>query len=95
MTSEQSFAAKSSPEQMARSGAVFRIERRGKDYSAYGILPVAILPCAGSRDEVSELALAEAFAKGGWEKVTCLYRDQEIPEERCWIRGPGWCLAHS
>jgi protein-L-isoaspartate(D-aspartate) O-methyltransferase len=30
MTSDQGFAAKSSPEQMARSGAVFRIERRGK-----------------------------------------------------------------
>jgi protein-L-isoaspartate(D-aspartate) O-methyltransferase len=88
-------AAKSSLEQMARAGAVFRIERRGKDYLAHWILPVAIFPCAGSRDEVSERALAEAFAKGGWEKVTRLYRDQEIPEERCWIRGSGWCLAYS
>jgi protein-L-isoaspartate(D-aspartate) O-methyltransferase len=51
--------------------------------------------CAGSRDQVSERALAEAFAKGGWQKVTRLYRDQEIPEERCWIRGSGWCLAYS
>jgi protein-L-isoaspartate(D-aspartate) O-methyltransferase len=95
MTSEQGSAAKSSLEQMARAGAVFRIERRGKDYSASWILPVAIFPCAGSRDEVSERTLAEAFAKGGWEKVTRLYRDQEIPEERCWIRGSGWCLAYS
>jgi hypothetical protein len=34
-------------------------------------------------------------AKGGWQKVTRLYRNQEIPEERCWIRGSGWCLAYS
>jgi len=44
---------------------------------------------------VSERALAEAFAKGGWQQVTRLYRDQEIPEERCWLRGSGWCLAYS
>jgi protein-L-isoaspartate(D-aspartate) O-methyltransferase len=93
MTSDQGFGAKP-PEHMASAGAVFRIERRGKDYLAYWISPVAIFPCAGSRDEASERALAEAFAKGGWQKVTRLYRDQEIPEERCWLRGPGWCLAY-
>ena len=94
MTSDQGFGAKS-PERMASAGTVFRIKRRGKDYFAHWISPVAIFPCAGSRDEVSERALADAFAKGGWQKVTRLYRDQEIPEERCWLRGSGWCLAYS
>jgi protein-L-isoaspartate(D-aspartate) O-methyltransferase len=42
---------------------------------------------------VSERSLAEAFARGGW--VTRLYRDQEIAEERCWLRGSGWCLAYN
>ncbi|MDB5609218.1 MAG: protein-L-isoaspartate O-methyltransferase [Bradyrhizobium sp.] len=94
MTSDQGFGA-SSPERVASAGAVFRIERRGHDYFAAWISPVAIFPCAGSRDEVSERALAEAFAKeGSWQKVTRLYRDQEIPEERCWLRGSGWCLAY-
>jgi protein-L-isoaspartate(D-aspartate) O-methyltransferase len=93
MTSDQGFGAKS-PERMASAGAVFRILRRGKDYPAHWISPVAIFPCAGSRDEVSERALAEAFAKKGWQKVTRLYRDQAIPEERCWLRGSGWCLAY-
>jgi protein-L-isoaspartate(D-aspartate) O-methyltransferase len=46
-------------------------------------------------DEISERALAEAFANGGWQKVTRLYREQEIPDERCWLRGPRWCLATS
>jgi protein-L-isoaspartate(D-aspartate) O-methyltransferase len=94
MTSDQGFGAKSL-ERAATAGAVFRILRRGKDYLAHWISAVAIFPCAGSRDEVSERALAEAFARKGWQKVTRLYRDQEIAEERCWVRGPGWCLAYS
>ena len=94
MTSDQGFAS-ASPAQMARAGAVFRIERRGGDYFARWISAVAIFPCAGSRDEVSERALAEAFARGGWQQVTRLYRDQAIPEERCWLRGSRWCLATS
>ena len=94
MTSDQSFAAKDL-ERIERAGAVFRIERRGNDYLASRISAVAIFPCAGNRDEVSERALAEAFAKGGWQKVTRLYRNQQIPEERCWVRGSGWCLAYS
>jgi protein-L-isoaspartate(D-aspartate) O-methyltransferase len=94
MTSDQGFGA-NLLEGMAKAGAVFRIERRGKEYFASWISPVAIFPCAGSRDEVSERALAEAFAKGGWQQVTRLYRDQEIPEERCWLRGSGWCFAYS
>jgi len=94
MTSDHGFTA-TSPERMASAGAVFRIERRGKDYFASWISPVAIFPCAGSRDEGSERALTDAFARRGWQEVTRLYRDQEIPEERCWLRGSGWCLAYS
>jgi protein-L-isoaspartate(D-aspartate) O-methyltransferase len=94
MTSDRGFLAKSL-ERMASAGAVFRIERRGGDYFASWISAVAIFPCAGSRDEASERALAEAFANGGWQQVRRLYRDQEIPDQRCWLRGPGWCLAYS
>jgi protein-L-isoaspartate(D-aspartate) O-methyltransferase len=77
-----------------RRGAVFRIERRGGDFRARRISSVAIFPCEGGRDEASEKALAAAFEKGGWEKVTRLYRRDDIPEERCWLRAPGWCLAY-
>jgi protein-L-isoaspartate(D-aspartate) O-methyltransferase len=94
LTSDQGFGA-SSLENIARAGAVFLVERRGGDYWATWISSVAIFPCAGSRDEVSERALAEAFVNGGWERVTRLYRNQDIPEARCWVRGPGWCLAYS
>jgi protein-L-isoaspartate(D-aspartate) O-methyltransferase len=93
MTSDKGFGA-GSPERMASAGAVFRIERRGHDYFARWISSVAIFPCAGSRDEVSERALAEAFEKGGWQKVTRLYRSEGIADERCWLRGSKWCLAY-
>jgi len=91
LTSGQGFA-RGTPEQIARSGAVFRIERRGDDYFAKWISAVAIFPCAGSRDDESERALAEAFAKGGWQQVTRLYRGQALPEEG-WLRGAGWSLG--
>jgi protein-L-isoaspartate(D-aspartate) O-methyltransferase len=55
MTSDQGFGAKSL-ERMASAGAVFRIKRRGRDYFANWISAVAIFPCAGSRDEMSERA---------------------------------------
>jgi len=77
------------------SGVVFRIERRGDEYLARWAAGVAIFPCAGSRDEESELALATALRNGGERKVTRLYRHEHIPAERCWLRAPGWCLAYS
>ncbi|MGQ0686036.1 protein-L-isoaspartate O-methyltransferase family protein [Bradyrhizobium sp.] len=92
MTSDKGFGGRS--ERIERAGAVFRIERRGEDYRAWWISPVALIPCAGNRDETSERALAEAFARGGWNKVTRLYRNREIPEELCWVRGQDWCLAY-
>ena len=45
-------------ERIERAGAVFRIERRAEAYRASWIYPVAIIPCAGNRDEESERALA-------------------------------------
>ena len=94
LTSDEGFKG-GSLEQVARSGAVFRIRRDGTDYHATWISPVAIIPCDGGRDAASEKALAEAFAHGGWQKVTRLYRNQDIPDERCWLRGDGWCLAYA
>lgn len=78
----------------ARRGAVFRIERRGEDYPARRISAVAIFPCAGGRDDKGAAALTEAFARGGAENVTRLYRRDDIPEQDCWLRGQGWCLAY-
>jgi protein-L-isoaspartate(D-aspartate) O-methyltransferase len=38
--------------------------------------------------------IASAFEKGGWEKVTRLYRTTAIEDEHCWVRGTDWALAY-
>jgi protein-L-isoaspartate(D-aspartate) O-methyltransferase len=83
------------PEQIARRGAVFRIERRGGEFLAERISGVAIFPCEGARDPESERALVVALEKGGWERVTRLYRHGDVAEEQCWLRAPGWALTYA
>jgi len=82
------------PQGDVRRGAVFRIERHGGDYTARRISAVAIFPCAGGRDDEAGMVLASAFTRGGVENVTRLYRHDDIPEEDCWLKGQGWCLAY-
>jgi protein-L-isoaspartate(D-aspartate) O-methyltransferase len=79
---------------IARHGAVFRIARQGDEYLAKWISPVGIYPCEGGRDAVSESALDAALQKGGWQKVTRLYRTDDLPDDRCWLRAPEWTLAY-
>jgi protein-L-isoaspartate(D-aspartate) O-methyltransferase len=75
-------------------GAVFHIERRGDDYFARWLAVVAIFPCEGARDEISEKALAQALHTGRKTEVTRLYRTSTPPAEDCWLQAPGWCLAY-
>jgi protein-L-isoaspartate(D-aspartate) O-methyltransferase len=77
-----------------RNGAFFRIERRGAGFLAKWLSPGDVFPCESARDAESERALAAAFDKGGWERVTRLYRSGDPAEERCWLKGPDWCLAY-
>ena len=83
------------PNADVRHGAVFRITRQGGNFLAKRISGVAIFPCEGMRDAETEAALAAAFAKGRVGEVTRLYRRDDIPEEDCWVRGAGWCLAYA
>jgi protein-L-isoaspartate(D-aspartate) O-methyltransferase len=77
-----------------RHGAVFRVERRRTDYIARWISAVGVFPCECGRDALSEASLAAAFEHGGWQDVTRLYRTDDLPEHRCWVRAPGWSLAY-
>jgi protein-L-isoaspartate(D-aspartate) O-methyltransferase len=76
-------------------GAWFLIERRGDEFLAKWISPAGLFPCAGARDAESERALAAAFEKGGWERVTRLYRRGDVPDEQCWLKAPDWALAYA
>ena len=77
-----------------RSGVYFRLQRRDLDFAARWLVPVGIIPAEGVRDPDAEAALEAALDKGGWNKVTRLIRGETVPDERCWLRGPGWCLAY-
>jgi protein-L-isoaspartate(D-aspartate) O-methyltransferase len=93
LTTNAGFGKMIEADKMAMRGALFRIEKHGAEYDAKWLSPVAISPCAGNREEVSEQALAAALEQGGAQKVKRLYRDTDIPDERCWLRGNGWCFA--
>ncbi len=92
LTTDRNFGG---PGPAMNQGAVFWVERRGGDYRARWISPVAIYPAEGARDAASEAVLADAFAKGDARGVTRLYRGDEVPAERCWLKAPGWCLAYN
>ncbi len=93
LTTDGNFS-NSGPGNMAHRGAIFLITRDGDDFGARWISPVGIFPCTGARDPESEAVLAAALKSEGWERVTRLYRRDDLPEERCWLRAPGWCLAY-
>jgi len=82
------------PDTDFRQGAVFRITRQGEGFPAKRISAVGIFPCEGMRDPESQAALAVAFKKGRVEEVTQLHRRDDVPDEDCWVRGKGWCLAY-
>jgi protein-L-isoaspartate(D-aspartate) O-methyltransferase len=77
------------------AGSVFLIERRGREYLAAWKAPTGIYPCVGARDAHSEAALVEAFRRGGERNVTRLYRQEQVPAERCWVTTPTWSLAYA
>jgi len=95
LTSDKGFGENPENIPIQRRGAVFRIERHGVEYLAKWISAVAIFPCEGARDIESERALAAAFEKGGWERVTRLYRSGDLPDAQCWLKGPDWALAYA
>lgn len=76
------------------TGAVFRITRRGEDFDADFVSPIAVFPCEGMRDEVSERALAGAFEKHGYRDVKKLRRTNNVPDEECWVKAPGWSMTY-
>jgi len=91
LTTKENFAAA----EVRAPGAVFVIQRQAHEYLARYVGPVFIIPCESARDEESEAALAQALKKRGRKRVTRLYRNNDVAEDRCWLRAPDWCLAYS
>lgn len=91
---EDGFTPPANFAQMMRRGAIFLITRRGEDFHAQWLSPVAIFPCEGNREAESAKALAAALENGRFQEVARLYGHNDIAEERCWLSAPGWCLAY-
>jgi protein-L-isoaspartate(D-aspartate) O-methyltransferase len=94
LTSDKGFGENPENIPIQRRGAVFGIKRRGDEFLAKWLSAVAIFPCEGARNAASEGALAAAFEKGGWERVSRLHRRGDLPDEQCWLAGPDWALAY-
>ena len=92
MTTSQGFGAIGAGT-MRLHGVVFLITRRGDGFAARRVSAVAIYPCAAMRDAVSDEALGHALARDDGNRVTRLYRRDDLPEDVCWLRGDGWCLT--
>jgi len=99
LTTRENFPAPGSafdPVKALRSGAYFRIQRRGATFDARGLLPTVIVPAHGkARDSVVEAVLASAFAKGDWQRVTHLVRAENAPDEHCWLKSRRWSLTYN
>jgi protein-L-isoaspartate(D-aspartate) O-methyltransferase len=93
LSTSKGFQYDGPPIHILRRGVVFLIEKQQGDFAARVISGVAIIPCEGGRDEISEAALAAALDRGSPESVTRLYHHNEVPEEDIWLKAPGWCLA--
>src|SRR5581483_10568739 len=77
---------------MASMNAVFRIERRGGEFHVKLTVPGGFIPAqGGASDPTADAALMAALENGGAKKVTRLYRSEDIPSERVWLKGEGWC----
>jgi len=97
LTTDENFPIPDSPFdplKAMRSGAYFLVQRCGQSYEARVLLPTAIIPALGAgRDRAAEAALSQAFAKGGLNRVAHLVRNAQVPDDRCWLKGPGWGLT--
>jgi protein-L-isoaspartate(D-aspartate) O-methyltransferase len=74
-------------------GGIFLIERDADGFAATHKSPVGIYPCFGASGPDAEARLAEAFQRGGMDKVRRLHRTDDVAPDACWVSGPGWALA--
>jgi protein-L-isoaspartate(D-aspartate) O-methyltransferase len=62
-------------------------------YDAAFVSPVGIFHCESARTREGDDLLREAYARGGYERVTTLRRDDHAASAQCWLHARGWCLS--
>ena len=77
------------------AGQMLLVDRRGGEYAARFVRPVAVFHCAGARSSTGSSLLQRAFSRGGHEQVRRLRRDEHDAGSSCWLHGHGFCLGTS
>ena len=80
---------------MAADGSILSDNEQGLEVwvgTSFGF--AALLLSEGMRDEASEQALAAAFHKDGYRDVKRFRRTDDVADEECWVKAPGWSLTY-
>jgi len=79
----------------AAHGGAFVIDRRSNGYAARWLCPAYFVCAEGSLagDADAELALYQAFERGGFESVRSLCWNEPADPMRCWYWTPLWSLS--
>ncbi len=77
----------------AGTGQMLLIVRRDRGYAARFVSPVAIFHCVGARTDGGNDLLAQAFQRGGEERVRSLRRDEHDASPECWLHATQFCLS--
>jgi protein-L-isoaspartate(D-aspartate) O-methyltransferase len=79
----------------AAHGAAFLIDRTKTGFAARWLYPAYYVCAEGSLagDAAAELALYQAFERGGFERVRSLRWNEPADPVRCWYWTPRWSLA--
>ena len=74
-------------------GVMLRVTQCDGKYSVTPISTVGIFPCIGAIDRDADATAAKVLARGGYELVRSLRRDQHEADESCWLHGEEVCLS--
>jgi protein-L-isoaspartate(D-aspartate) O-methyltransferase len=74
-------------------GAMLKVKREDRGYTAHFLGQVSVFHCIGSRDEEGNQRLREALMRGAWGSIQSLRRDDHDQSDVCWLHGAGFCLS--
>jgi protein-L-isoaspartate(D-aspartate) O-methyltransferase len=75
------------------AGWMLLLTRGPHGFAARFTSTVAVIDCAGARTPAGERLLAEAYARGGQERVRSLREDAHAPAADCWLHTESFCLS--
>ena len=76
------------------AGHMLLVTRHSRAYSARFTSPVAIFHCAGARTTEGVNLLAQAYLRGGHDRVRSLRRDEHPSSPQCWLHASQFCLSY-